>query len=80
MEDLLTNREKQKLIEAFLTARGDIGGTEAETARILSWAKKARVDSILLEMLLNGEVAINIINNEICFKSTGSNGKSWNSK
>lgn len=67
----LTEEEAEALLLAFMEERGGEGFTEEEAERILDWAEHARLDVILLQMVLKGVVGIDIKDDEIVFTSKG---------
>jgi DNA-binding response OmpR family regulator len=67
----LSPDEAESLILAFLETRGGEIVTEDEAERVLDWAEHARLDVILLDMVLRGAIGIDVREGEIVFTSRG---------
>jgi hypothetical protein len=67
----LTAQEAEDLLLAFLESRGGTPILEEEAQRVLDWAEHARLDVILLQMVLKGAIGIDIQEGDIVFTSRG---------
>lgn len=68
----LTEQEAEALVMAFAEERGGEDFTEEEADKLLDWAVNARLDVILLQMVLKGLIGIDIdVEGEIVFTSKG---------
>ena len=68
---LLTDLECRKLIMSLGYARKDEGFNEEECAQIMTWANQARMYNTMLDLILKGELLINIKEGEVCFMHCG---------
>lgn len=67
---LVTGNEVETLILSLASARGEEGFTEEECVAIVRWAEAARLDSIMLDFVLNGTVQINWVDDQPMFSLT----------
>lgn len=67
----LTAQEAEDLLLAFLESRGGMPVLEEEAERLIEWAEHARLDVILLQMVLKGAIGIDIREGDIVFTSRG---------
>jgi hypothetical protein len=69
--EVLTEEEADDLIMAFFESRGGSSVTEEEAQQLLDWATHARLDVMLLGLVLRGRIGIDIREGEIVFTSKG---------
>lgn len=66
-DDLLTHDERESVMLAFLSGRGDTGASEQEIARVVQWAAEARFDAHMLRMVLEGLIDLDWQHDRIRF-------------
>ena len=63
---VLTDDEVARLLVNFLRSHGP--ATEDECCEVIKWAGQARIDSVLLQRALTGEIALGLVDGEVTFK------------
>lgn len=69
--DVLTQQEADDLLLSFLESRGGTPITEEEAQKLLDWATHARLDVLLLGLVLKGRIGVDIREGEVVFTSKG---------
>lgn len=67
----LSMEEAESLVMAFAEERGGRGFTEEEASVILDWAINARLDAILLQIVLKGGMNIDLREGKVVFTCKG---------
>lgn len=62
---LLSEAEEEAVILSALKGAPATGVTEDECAKALTWAKKARLHSVLLDLVLDGRINLLIRDGEV---------------
>jgi hypothetical protein len=62
--ELFNDNEGRVLVMALAVGQRDLGLTEYEVDVVFNWARKARLDATLLELVLDGSVVLSIDDNE----------------
>jgi hypothetical protein len=65
VSDILTERETVVLMENLVGGRTSGTATLEELDALLTWAKKARIGTVALEMALAGEIRVDVIEGEV---------------
>jgi hypothetical protein len=60
MSGLLTADDLDRLLPAALLGAGETGVSEDEIHALFRWAEQVRLDSMLLDRLLKGDVRVNV--------------------
>lgn len=64
-DGLLTERETVILMENLIGGRTSGTATVEELDTLLTWAKKARIGTVALEMALSGEIRVDVVEGEV---------------
>ena len=62
---LLSEAEERAVVLSALKGAPGKGVTESECAKALTWAKKARLHSVLLDLVLDGRINLLIRDGEV---------------
>ena len=63
--DILTEQETVILMQNLIGGRTTGTATLAELDILLTWAKRARIGTVALEMALAGEIRVDVIEGEV---------------
>jgi hypothetical protein len=66
-EWLLSRQELSTLVRNTIRGAGDKGITYDDLERVVAWARQAKAESLLLRLVLDGEVNICVRHGEITF-------------
>ena len=64
---ILSQDEVNRLVEYVVKFAGLDGVPEPDIDAIYNWAIEARLNETLLSQVLNGKLAVSVIDGEICF-------------
>jgi hypothetical protein len=65
MSDILTEQETVVLMQNLIGGRTSGTATVEELEALLTWAKKARIGTVALEMALSGEIRVDVVEGEV---------------
>ncbi len=68
---VLTDAETLQLLTRSIEGSPDGRMAEDDLVRIAQWGNQARINAVLLDMVLAGAVAANVENGEVVFTSSG---------
>ena len=61
----LSDEEARKVIRNFLETRGESGATKEEIMQVIKEVVCLRISGLLADMIVNGEIPVNLVNGEI---------------
>ena len=59
-DDLVPEDDELRLIMALATTRGAVGFTTREATAVVTWARRARMDAALVDLVIKGGIRVNV--------------------